>query len=319
MPCPKRLLLADLRSDGLRDVFRPLEALGVEIIVTGTLEATHEALEAHDFEVLVLDPRKLVGDELDLGLVDRSRQGGATPVLLVADPSDPIPAVIAGRALRGGPWDLVHRDAPPEEILLRTERLIEHARTLIDLHRAKYQASHDERTGLLRAGPFDDRLREHFSAAQRHRLELALVLVDLDDFGAVNKRFDHTVGDDLIARAGGVVRMSLRAEDVGARIGGDEFAMILPYTQRVDAARVVSRLASRFRALSGPPPLAFRGPHHGEGSASIRVSASLGFETFDGGDLATVDDLRGRAERALHDAKKRGGNQGVYYRNMADS
>ncbi|MEM9383344.1 MAG: GGDEF domain-containing protein [Planctomycetota bacterium] len=315
MPCPNRLLLADLRSDDLHDVFRPLEALGVEILVTHTPQATREALEAHAFDILVLDPRTPDGVEAGLRAIDRGREGGhATPILLVADPLDPIPAVIAGRSLREGPWDLVHRDAPHEEILLRAERLVDQSRTLDDLERARYQASHDERTGLLRAGPFDERLREHFSAAQRHRIAIALVLVDLDDFGAVNKRFDHTVGDELIARAGSVIRMSLRAEDVGARIGGDEFALVLPYTQRVDAARVVSRLAGRFRALSGPPP---RGAGvHRNGDASIRVSASLGFETFDGTDIESVDELRQRAERALQGAKERGGDQGVYYRNL---
>ena len=83
------------------------------------------------------------------------------------------------------------------------------------------------------------------------------MLIDLDRFGEVNKRFDHTVGDELIARSGSVIRMILRTEDVGARLGGDEFAIVLPYTERVDAARVVTRLAARLRALSGPPHGAF--------------------------------------------------------------
>lgn len=244
------------------------------------------------------------------------------PILVVADPDDPIPAVVAGRCLLdGAAWDIVRRDAPPEELLLRAEHLIAQAESSAELSRVRYQASHDDRTGLLRPGPFDERLRAHFSAAGRHRLELALVLVDLDRFGEVNKRYDHTVGDDLIARAGSVIRMSLRAEDVGARIGGDEFALILPYTQKVAAARVVSRLTGRFRALSGPPPRHFHGPSTGESpmpgeAASIAVSASLGFETFDGSDMDTPDELRRRAEKALNTAKARGGNQGVYYRNI---
>lgn len=293
----------------------PLQALGIEIRSTTRPAETREILEGSGFDLVILDPSDPASSQGELKGVDRARRESGTPVLLVADPSDPIPAVVAGRALRGGPWDLVHRDAPPEEILLRSERLVEHARALRELEQARYQASHDDRTGLLRPGPFDERLREHVSAAQRHRLELALVLVDLDRFGAINKEFDHTVGDEIITRVGSVIRMSLRAEDVGARLGGDEFALILPYTQRVDAARVVSRLVARFRALSGPPPRGFEA--RGDGPAgSIKVSASLGFETYDGAHVEDAETLRHHAERALHEAKARGGNQGVYYRNL---
>lgn len=295
-------------------IFAPLEALGVEIVLTSTPEATEKALTEGGFDVLVIDARAFgKGGARPWG---RTRSTGAVPILLIADPTDPIPAVVAGRALRGSQWDLVHRDAPPEEILLRVERMMDQSQLLDDLETARYHASHDDRTGLLRPLRFDARLREHFSAAHRHRLELALVLVDLDGFGQVNKSYDHTVGDELIARAGSVIRMSLRTEDVGARLGGDEFALILPYTQRVDAARVVTRLAGRFRALSGPPPQRYHGHQSDTRPESIAVSASIGFETFDGTDLRTPEELRQHAERALRAAKERGGNQGVYYRSL---
>ncbi|WP_419190281.1 GGDEF domain-containing protein [Saltatorellus ferox] len=316
-------------SPELARVFRPLEALGVELVVTETAQATEDALQSKPFDILVIDARafgKGAARPWDRRARSGARKNGAIPILLVADPDDPIPAVVAGRALRGSQWDLVHRDAPPEELLLRTERIMDQVQLLDDLERARYHASHDDRTGLLRPLRFDARLREHFSAAQRHRLELALVLVDLDRFGEVNKAYDHTVGDELIARAGSVIRMSLRTEDVGARIGGDEFALILPYTQRVDAARVVTRLAGRFRALSGPPPQRYHG-RSDEGQedllarssgGSIAVSASIGFETFDGTDLRSPEELRQRAERALRSAKERGGNQGIYYRSLEE-
>ena len=297
-------------------VLRPLEALGVEILVVHSLKAAEAALKEHSFDVMVIEARAVgKGGPRPWNSEDGAR---ATPVLLVADPDDPIPAVVAGRALRGSLWDLVHRDAPPEEVLLRVERIMDQFQLLEDLDQARYHASHDDRTGLLRPLRFDARLREHFSAAQRHRLEMALVLIDLDGFGLVNKCYDHTVGDELIARAGSVIRMSLRTEDVGARIGGDEFALILPYTQRVDAARVVTRFLGRFRALSGPPPQRYRGHAEECATGSIAVSASIGFETYNGADLHSPEELRHRAERALRTAKERGGNQGVYHRSLID-
>ena len=91
---------------------------------------------------------------------------------------------------------------------------------------------------------------------------------------------------------------------------------MLPYTERVDAARVVTRLAGRFRALSGPPPASFQSASP---TNKIRVSASIGFETFNGADLETPDELRAHAARALHEAKARGGDRGVYFRSLVDS
>lgn len=334
VPCPKRLLVlgdhaqrAGGNSPSLRDVFRPLEALGVQVLAAESLEEAATELEKNTVDVLVVAPEIVGGGQgqsraalklkslrrrLEQTEVQPAPGAGLPPVLVVSDPDDPIPAVVAGRILlETRAWDIARRDASPEELLLRTEHLVAQARSAAELEHVRYQASHDDRTGLLRPAAFEEHLRAHFSAAHRHRLQLALVLVDMDNFGEVNKRFDHTVGDELIGRAGSVIRMSLREEDVGARIGGDEFALILPYTQRVAAARVVSRLTGRFRALSGPAPRSARG----DGS-SIHVTASLGFETFDGTDVDSPEDLRRRAERALGIAKARGGDQGVYFRNL---
>lgn len=317
MSDPIRLLIADHGGSGLREELRPLEALGLELVPSSEVETTLGLLERGAAELLVMENTRL--DDLGRGhlshLLARPRP---IPLLLLAEDEDAISAIIAGRTLRGVPWDLVRKGAPVEELLLRSERLLEQSDVLAQLDKARYQASHDDLTGLLRSRPFGERLREHYSATQRHRLELALVLIDLDDFGRINKEFDHTVGDEVIARAGETIRTSLREEDIGARIGGDEFALILPFTSRVDAARVVSRLAARIRGLSGPPTglRPFVDQRQGDLRRSVRVSASIGFETYDGRDLESLEDLRLHAEQALHTAKRRGGNQGVYYRSL---
>ena len=172
----------------------------------------------------------------------------------------------------------------------------------------RHRALFDDRTDLLRPRAFQQRLSEHFSAAERHRFDLALALVDLDDFGRVNKAYDHTVGDLVISRVGGAIRSALRAEDVAGRLGGDEFALVLPYTGRIDAARVVRRLLEDIRGLSGRIPAAPPG---------VRITASVGFETFDGSDLSSLEQLRAHTEAALREAKRLGGDRAVFYRSLS--
>ena len=314
---PTRLLIADHGRVGLREALRPLEALGLELVPSDGAEVTRDLLQRGAVELVVMEAARL--DDLGRGELQRLlARPRPIPLLLVAGEDEGMSAIIAGRGVRSAPWDLIRSGAPVEEYLLRAERLLEQSDVLTQLEKARYQASHDDLTGLLRARPFGDRLREHFSATQRHRLELALILIDLDDFGRINKDFDHTVGDEVISRAGETIRTSLRAEDIGARIGGDEFALILPFTPRVDAARVVSRLAARIRGLTGPPTglRPYVDQRQGDPRRTVRVSASLGFETFDGTDLESLEDLRMRAEKALHAAKRQGGDQGVYFRNL---
>ncbi len=300
------VLVCDHRGKGMQNQLRPLAAVGYEVQFSSGLGETLRLVEKRAPDLVVLDPLAR-GGTAELERLRASLPAHGAPTLLIADPGDPLPTVLAARALGDIPFDLAYRGAPIEEYLLRLERLSAQATRAEELDAARYAATHDDLTGLLRSAPFHKRLSEHFSAAQRHRLELALVLVDLDRFGAVNKEFDHTVGDQVIERVGLVIAEFLRAEDVAGRLGGDEFALVLPYTQRVDAARVVGRIRDQVETLSGPRP---DGGH-------LRIAASIGFETFSGADLESLGVLRRHAEVALRHAKLQGGNRAIYYRSLA--
>jgi diguanylate cyclase (GGDEF)-like protein len=240
--------------------------------------------------------------------IDRARRGDSlTPVLLIADGDRPLAAVMSPRTAERELWDLVHRSAPPEEYLLRIERLQRQVAHRVEVDDLRHRALHDDRTDLLRPQSFQTRLKEHFSAAQRHKLNLALLLIDLDKFGQINKQHDHTVGDSVIEKVADVIRNQKRTEDVAGRLGGDEFAVLLPHTAKVDAATVVQRLVERIKELSGPVAGAAGG---------VATSASIGFETFNGDDVDSLETLRNHAERALRAAKRSGGNCGVYYRSL---
>ncbi len=304
MTSPPLILVCDHRGEGLAETLRPLASVGFRIEESLGPGQTRLAIRRLGPSVVLIDPLAR-GGVAELELLERARGSRPLPVLVVAEPSDPLPAVLAARALGDGPWDLIYRGAPLEEYLMRVEQLRRAVQGRLELDEMRFQAVHDDRTALLRPIPFETRLREHFSAAQRHSFDMALILMDLDSFGQVNKIFGHTTGDRVIDQVGSVVRENLRAEDVGGRLGGDEFGVILPYTRRVDAARVVHRLRDQVRELTGPD---------GDSGREVRVAASIGFETYDGSDLETVETLRRHAEEALRRAKEMGGDSAVYFR-----
>ncbi|MEZ6005670.1 MAG: GGDEF domain-containing protein [Planctomycetota bacterium] len=298
-----QLLVADHRGQGTAPWVRSLSSSGLEVASSLTLGSTLAHLENAPPELVILDPLTRGGSS-ELAKLADCLGTHLCGLLVVCDPGDTLPTLQACRHLGGRPFDLVPRGAPLEEFLLRLDHLSQRVFATRELEEARYRAMHDDLTDLLRPRAFNQRLYEHFSATQRHGLPMALVLMDLDRFGAINKNFDHTVGDRLIAEVGRAIGDFLRTEDVGGRLGGDEFGLILPYTSRVDAARVVSRMRQRIERIAtrlDPENI-------------IRVSTSLGFETYGGQDLDSVTTLREHAEWALKKAKQRGGNCGVYYR-----
>lgn len=301
------VLVCDHRGEGTLARSRLLGQLGYSVLVSATLRRSLEMLAHSPPALVVLDSLAGLG-QAEFEVVDRARRAdGRTALLAVVADDGPSTGLLAAvRGERHGPIDLVHRGASDEELAVRVEMLLRRIETRSELERLQHLATHDDRTDLLRPQVFQEQLRQHFSAAQRHQLDLGLLLLDLDDFGRINKLYDHTVGDEVIARVGAAVRRSLRAEDVAARLGGDEFCVLLPYTRKVDAARVVQRLLEQIpeatRELKVHPPLV--------------VTASLGFETFNGEDVESEGQMRQHAEEALRHAKRSGGDRGVYYRSL---
>lgn len=101
------------------------------------------------------------------------------------------------------------------------------ARVALKLDALSHAASHDLLTGLLNRRAFDEMLASDAAQAQRYSWEFALVLIDVDGFKAVNDRLGHPAGDGVLRLVGAELRRALRAGDVAARIGGDEFALVV--------------------------------------------------------------------------------------------
>lgn len=160
------------------------------------------------------------------------------------------------------------------------------------------QAITDDLTGLVNRRRFIEALDAEIERARRFDSALAIVLADLDNFKQVNDEFGHHGGDVVLRAFADLIRSHVRDVDVSGRIGGEEFAIILPDTDRAGAALVAERMRRSLNSVS----IAIE-------DASIYAAASFGVAELTGGQSG--DDLLRAADAALYRAKDEGKNRVV--------
>ncbi len=158
----------------------------------------------------------------------------------------------------------------------------------------RYQAFHDGLTGLPNRALFLDRLEHALTRARRDDPALAVLFVDLDDFKSVNDSLGHGAGDELLVKVAERLRRTLRDADTAARMGGDEFAVLLEDARDADAPEFVGE------RLLGALRDAFT--VHGR---SVRLSGSIGIAVYRGPEHSAEELLR-HADVAMYAAKTQG-------------
>jgi diguanylate cyclase (GGDEF)-like protein len=165
----------------------------------------------------------------------------------------------------------------------------------------QYRAHHDPLTKLPNRTLFADRLSIALATCNRKQTKLAILFVDLDNLKTINDVNGHTAGDAVLVEVARRMKACLRESDTIARIGGDEFIILLP---EVDAEVNVMNVAEKVRA-------AFLDPVDVDGF-SLKTSASIGVAVFpDHGQNAS--DLMNNADVAMYSAKSKGRNTIVMY------
>jgi diguanylate cyclase (GGDEF)-like protein len=204
--------------------------------------------------------------------------------------------ILAGATVFGACWVMLRGVAPYRESLqILTERISAQRDAIAAL------ANQDPLTGLPSAGLARDRLDMACRAAARAGERVAVLFIDLDDFKAVNDGFGHLAGDHVLRTVASRLAQSLRKADTAARRGGDELLVVLGGAVTEDAALEV---AAKLVATIGQPIL-FEG-------AALRVGASIGIAMFPD-DGETPEGLMARADAAMYQAKKAGGNRCVVH------
>lgn len=160
-------------------------------------------------------------------------------------------------------------------------------------------AKRDALTGLFNRGEFLRLAEEELLRSLRHGTDMSAIMVDLDHFKAINDRYGHPAGDAVLQHTAACLLGAVRVTDVVARVGGEEFVVLLPQT-RLDAA--VQLAEKLLHTLQQSPARIARG-------VSIDFTASLGVGSLPAGHKSTVPALYAAADHALYEAKRLGRNR----------
>ena len=160
-------------------------------------------------------------------------------------------------------------------------------------------ANTDELTGLYNRRQFMQRCTEEIARGQRWERPLSLAMLDLDHFKLLNDRYGHAFGDDVLRSFASCCQNSVRIEDVCGRLGGEEFAILLPDTDRYTATQIMERVRQAVAELKLDNP---------QGGEPVQFTVSIGISELYPGD-ATATPMMARADASLYLAKQEGRNQ----------
>ncbi len=157
----------------------------------------------------------------------------------------------------------------------------------------------DPLTGIYNRRYLNKRLSEEITRYNRYKHPFSFMMLDMDKFKEYNDTFGHIAGDNLIKALAQRIARSLRAIDIAARFGGDEFVAIFPQTPKVDAIQITNRLKDKIDETLK------------EKSLELPMSVSMGLATYPD-DATSIMELIEKTDQALYLAKKGGGNRVVY-------
>lgn len=221
-------------------------------------------------------------------------------------------AIMAKGEVADFPGQMVRRDGTVIDISISSHALYDHAGNFAGvegIYRDVTQRKNLERelqrlattdmlTGMANRRAFLEAAEAVYDRARQHNEPLALLMLDLDHFKAINDRLGHLEGDKALVAFATAVKAHVRPGDMVGRLGGEEFAVLLPHTQAQEAITIASRI------LNGVADLQLAD----ESGQTYRITASLGVGTVSPKDRS-LRDMLDRADQALYHAKNRGRNQ----------
>lgn len=207
-----------------------------------------------------------------------------------------VPLVTPSRFILG---TLCVYDFAPRDAITREQRecLYTLARVAVDTMELRRVAVHDCLTNLLTKGAFQDSAKQELNRAARSSTPSSVVVFDIDHFKRVNDTYGHPAGDEVLRAVAGIVTLAVRPYDICGRIGGEEFAILLPSC----SSEAAVQLAERLRAAVETAHIVVDG-------VTIPVTASFGVSSILSAAETSLDTALVQADQALYRAKHAGRN-----------
>lgn len=272
---PERVLAVEDDPVQALIIRRILENAGYRVEVCSEPERFDDAMMSFDPDLLLMDVR-LPGEVSGFDLVRYVRQDerfNTLPIIFVTGEQEQ-DAIIRG--IRSGGDDYLPKPVDPSRLLSSVASRLERARAMRSL------TDRDPLTGLL--------TRSAFHARAKQFGEGALVMLDVDHFKEVNDAHGHAAGDRVLASLGGLLRRGLRQTDLAARVGGEEFVIVVEHATSEEALALARRLLDEFASID-----------HG----GFHVTFSAGVSPL----RTSLEASLAAADAAMYEAKRAGRNQ----------
>ena len=184
---------------------------------------------------------------------------------------------------------------------------IENARLF---NKAQHLANIDALTEVLSRGKFYELAMAEFNKAVRYKKNLSCIMLDVDNFKAFNDKYGHKIGDHVLRTVASQCKKSIRNVDILGRLGGEEFAVLLPETELSDAVITANRLQRTVEEVdfSEIGELLEMKKQDSQNETGLKITISVGVAQFDE-TCKTIDTIIDRADRAMYKGKYSGGNQ----------
>ena len=297
-----RILLIDDRASSQERISKTLSDRHTVDIESNPHEAIFRATDA-DYELFIVSMNFKDFDGLRLCSQIRSLERiRNVPILIVTEPED------NARLLRGlelGVNDYIVRPIDPNELharvstQLRRKRYAQHLRN--NVQHSMEMAITDPLTGLHNRRYMEGHLKTLVEEAQSRGKPMSMLIADIDFFKAINDTHGHDAGDEVLREFAMRMRRNIRGVDLACRLGGEEFVVVMPETDRTVALRVAERLRQC---------MASRDFEIQDCAKSVTVTVSVGVSSLESAD-DTPDSLLKRADQALYAAKRDGRNRVV--------
>lgn len=285
---PPHILLVDDQLSILEYYSTVLQAAGMKVDISDNPLEVLDRLERHRPDLIVLDINMPIvkGDEL-AAVIRQYPEYQSIPILFFSGDAHMDQKT---QLLEIGSDDLLQKGMPLSELVSQIKSRVERAKILSSF---MYE---DSLTGLLNHGQIQLAAERTFAITRRHKRTCSFVMMDLDNFKAINDTWGHQTGDKVIKAFSQLLQQRLRPSDYTGRYGGEEFMLVLPETSLEDAGNLANELRKSFAQIDFI-----------EGSQKFNVTFSAG--VADNSHCQSASDQIRKTDNALYKAKTSGKNK----------